>query len=69
MFGAGLMFCHSGRELLKQKLGEVRVSNTMSDESTGNETQTHLQWYVLRSKPNKELILWRALVARGVECF
>jgi transcriptional antiterminator RfaH len=28
-----------------------------------------LQWYVLRSKPNKELVLWRALVARGFECF
>lgn len=28
-----------------------------------------LQWYVLRSKPSKELILWRELLARGVECF
>ena len=28
-----------------------------------------LQWYVLRSKPNKELALWRELTARGFECF
>jgi transcription antitermination factor NusG len=28
-----------------------------------------LQWYVLRSKPNKELVLWRELMARGFECF
>ena len=28
-----------------------------------------LQWYVLRSKPHKELILWRELTARGFECF
>jgi transcription antitermination factor NusG len=28
-----------------------------------------LQWYVLRSKPNKELPLWRELDARGWECF
>jgi transcriptional antiterminator RfaH len=28
-----------------------------------------LQWYVLRSKPNKELVLWRELLARGLECF
>lgn len=28
-----------------------------------------LQWYVLRSKPNKELILWRELLARGFDCF
>ena len=28
-----------------------------------------LQWYVLRSKPNKELTLWRELTARGLECF
>ena len=28
-----------------------------------------LQWYVLRSKPNKELALWRELSARGWECF
>jgi transcriptional antiterminator RfaH len=27
------------------------------------------QWYVLRSKPNKEMVLWRELEARGVECF
>jgi transcription antitermination factor NusG len=27
------------------------------------------QWYVLRSKPNKELILWRELSARGLETF
>jgi transcriptional antiterminator RfaH len=27
------------------------------------------QWYVLRSKPNKELILWRELIARGFESF
>jgi transcriptional antiterminator RfaH len=27
-----------------------------------------LQWYVLRSKPNKELTLWRELLARGFEC-
>ena len=26
-------------------------------------------WYVLRSKPNKEMVLWRELNARGVECF
>ena len=26
-------------------------------------------WYVLRSKTNKEMILWRELVARGFECF
>jgi transcription antitermination factor NusG len=26
-----------------------------------------LQWYVLRSKPNKELALWRELTARGFE--
>ncbi|MBN2115676.1 MAG: hypothetical protein JW730_03855 [Anaerolineales bacterium] len=28
-----------------------------------------LQWYVLRSKPNKELTLWRELTARGLDCF
>ena len=28
-----------------------------------------LQWYVLRSQPNKELTLWRELLARGFECF
>ena len=28
-----------------------------------------LQWFVLRSKPNKELALWRELEARGLECF
>ncbi len=28
-----------------------------------------LQWFVLRSKPNKELALWRELGARGWECF
>ena len=27
------------------------------------------QWYVLRSKPHKELILWRELIARGFESF
>lgn len=29
----------------------------------------NLQWYVLRSKPNKEMILWRELTVRGFECF
>jgi transcription antitermination factor NusG len=28
-----------------------------------------LQWYVLRSRPNKEMILSRELTARGLECF
>jgi transcriptional antiterminator RfaH len=28
-----------------------------------------LNWYVLRSKPNKELALWRELTSRGFECF
>ncbi len=28
-----------------------------------------LQWYALRSKPNKEEALWREAVARGVEVF
>ena len=28
-----------------------------------------LQWYVIRSKPNKEMTLWRELTARGFECF
>lgn len=27
------------------------------------------QWYVVRSKPNKELALWRELTARGLESF
>jgi transcription antitermination factor NusG len=27
------------------------------------------QWYVLRSKPNKEITLWRELTARGFECY
>jgi transcriptional antiterminator RfaH len=27
------------------------------------------KWYVLRSKPNKELILWRELMARQLESF
>ena len=26
-------------------------------------------WYVLRSKPNKEMALWREASARGVECY
>jgi transcriptional antiterminator RfaH len=26
-------------------------------------------WYALRSKPNKEMTLWRELCARGLECF
>jgi transcriptional antiterminator RfaH len=29
----------------------------------------NLQWYVLRSKPNKEMILWRELNVHGFECF
>jgi len=29
----------------------------------------NLKWYVLHSKPNKEMILWRELVARGIECY
>ncbi len=28
-----------------------------------------LQWFVLRSKPNKEMALWRELSARGLESF
>src|SRR5512134_170722 len=28
----------------------------------------NLPWYVLCSKPNKEMILWRELAARGFEC-
>ncbi len=28
-----------------------------------------LQWYVLRSKPNKEVALWREALARGVDVF
>lgn len=28
-----------------------------------------VKWYVLRSKPNKELILWRELTARGLESY
>lgn len=32
-------------------------------------TPMNRKWYVLRSKPNKEMILWRELVARGSECF
>ena len=28
-----------------------------------------LEWYVLRSQPNKEMILWREVTARGLECF
>ena len=28
-----------------------------------------VQWHVLRSKPNKEMSLWRELVTRGFECF
>ena len=27
------------------------------------------RWYVLRSKPNKEMVLWRELTARGFESF
>jgi transcriptional antiterminator RfaH len=29
----------------------------------------NLQWYVLRSKPNKELTIWRELTMQGFECF
>jgi len=36
---------------------------------TGVGIPTHLQWYVLRSKPNKEMTLWQELIARGFECF
>lgn len=28
-----------------------------------------LHWYVIRSKPNKEMSLWRELIRRGYECF
>ena len=28
-----------------------------------------MKWYVLRSKPNKEMALWGELTARGYECF
>jgi transcriptional antiterminator RfaH len=28
-----------------------------------------MPWYVMRSKPNKEMALWRELTARGTECF
>ena len=43
----------------------------MADDSTGAGSGSHanLQWYVLRSKPNKELVLWRELIARGFESF
>jgi transcriptional antiterminator RfaH len=36
---------------------------------TGVGLHMDLQWYVLRSKPNKELVLWRELIARGFEYF
>ena len=29
----------------------------------------NLQWYVLRSRPNKEMILWQEITARGLECY
>ena len=29
----------------------------------------NMQWYVLRSKPNKEMTLWRELSLRGFECY
>jgi transcription antitermination factor NusG len=29
----------------------------------------NIQWYVLRSKPNKEMTLWRELNLRGFECY
>jgi len=29
----------------------------------------NLQWYVLHSKPHKEMTLWREVTARGFECF
>ena len=29
----------------------------------------NLEWYVLRSKPNKEMILWREVTAHGFESF
>ncbi|HLO27978.1 MAG TPA: transcription termination/antitermination NusG family protein [Anaerolineales bacterium] len=28
-----------------------------------------LQWYVLRSKPNKEMILWREVAAHSLDCY
>jgi transcription antitermination factor NusG len=28
-----------------------------------------VQWYVLCSKPNKEMALWREVTARGFECY
>ncbi len=28
-----------------------------------------IAWYVLRSKPNKEMVLWRQLSARRYQCF
>ena len=28
-----------------------------------------LQWHVLRSKPNKEMPLWREVAARGLDCY
>lgn len=31
--------------------------------------QMNLQWYVLRSKPNKEMTLTRELTVHGFECF
>jgi transcriptional antiterminator RfaH len=31
--------------------------------------QSNLQWYVLRSKPNKEITLWQELTVHGFECF
>lgn len=42
---------------------------TWNRDSDGTGTHSNLQWYVLRSKANKEMILWRELTARGSECF
>ncbi len=33
------------------------------------EPDMNQKWYVLRSKPNKEVILWRELTAHGFDCF
>jgi len=38
-------------------------------ELVAEDNSMSLQWYVLRSKPNKEIALWRELDARGWECF
>ena len=42
---------------------------TSVQDRDGSAGHSGLPWHVLCSKPNKEMVLWRELTARGLDCF